>query len=442
MNRIVILVGLILIGHISGAESPLYKYDFGEGKPIQGYTKVTTKSVYDSLVGFGFESTIGLSTHRDNNVKRIDGDYITADRPFYFSVKLPEGNYNVKVLAGDLTGTSLLTVKAENRRLMIEKVATKMGEIGTLNFTVHLRDSFIRSIPATKVKLKRREGNYLHWDNKLTLEFNNNAPKIRSIIIEKANGIPTIFLAGNSTVVDQANEPWAAWGQMFPAFLKPCIVSVGNYAESGETMKAFEGERRLEKIWSMAKPGDYLFIEFTHNDQKPGENHLDPFTTYKQMLKKWISLAKDRKITPVLVTSMHRRRFDSLGKVINTLGNYPNAIIETGEEENVTVLNLNAMSKAMYEAWGPERSIRAFVHHPANTFPDQKEELKDNTHFSSYGAYELAKCVVQAISESDLLIKKMIKDDFAAFDPQKPDLFEDFKLPASTSIESKTPDGN
>ena len=100
---------------------------------------------------------------------------------------------------------------------------------------------------------------------------------------------------------------------MFPRFLISSKVVVANYAESGETLKAFKGEKRLDKVWSMIKPGDYLFIEFTHNDQKPGANHLDPFTTYKETLKEWIAEAGKRNVTPVLVTSMHRRNFDSTG---------------------------------------------------------------------------------------------------------------------------------
>jgi lysophospholipase L1-like esterase len=319
----------------------------------------------------------------------LEDDFITSIKPFYFSVKLPDGNYNVRLTVGDKFGTSKTTVKAECRRLMVERIETKKGKFATVEFTVHVKDSIIR--PAgVKVKLKSREINYLHWDNKLTLEFNNTAPKICAIEIQKVDNVPTVFLAGNSTVVDQAEEPWAAWGQMIPAFFKPKKIAVANYAESGETLKAFKGERRLEKLWSMSKPGDYLFIEFAHNDQKPGGNHLDPFTTYKQTLKEWIAEARKRQMFPVLVTSMNRRSFDSTGHITNSLGDYPEAMRQTGKEENVLVIDLNAMSKILYEAWGPQKSLKAFVHFPANTFPNQKEELKDNTHFTSYGAYELA----------------------------------------------------
>jgi lysophospholipase L1-like esterase len=252
----------------------------------------------------------------------------------------------------------------------------------------------------------------------------------------------TIFLAGNSTVVDPDREPWAAWGQMFPRFFIPNKIAVANYAESGETLKAFKGERRLEKIWSMAKPGDYLFIEFTHNDQKPGGNYLEPFTTYKQTLKEWIAEARKRKITPVLVTSMHRRSFDSAGHITNTLSDYPEAMRQTAKEESVTLIDLNAMSKILYEAWGPGRSIKAFVHYPANTFPAQKEELKDNTHFNPYGAYELARCVVQSIKEQQLPLTKYLKKDVSLFNPAHPDTLEKWYWPLSTMMSSVKPDGN
>jgi lysophospholipase L1-like esterase len=260
--------------------------------------------------------------------------------------------------------------------------------------------------------------------------------------ITPATNTTTLFLAGNSTVVDQAEEPWAAWGQMIPAFFKPKKIAVANYAESGETLKAFKGERRLEKIWSMARAGDYLFIEFAHNDQKPGGNHLDAFTTYKQTLKEWIAEARKRHITPVLVTSTNRRVFDTSGHIVNTLEGFPEAMRQTAKEEKVVLIDLNAMSKTLYEAWGPVLSKKAFVHYPPHTFPNQDSELKDDTHFNTYGAYELAKCVAQAIKTSDLPLKKYLKDNLPVFDPAHPDPVDSWHLPASSFITTTKPDGN
>lgn len=373
-------------------------------------------------------------------------DFSTApggDKPFYFSVKLPEGNYNVKVLLGDKAGPSVTTIRAECRRLMVEKIETKKGEFKTAEFSVHVRDSLLRTDAGTsKVKLKAREHSFLHWDDKLTIEFNNTAPKVHAIEITRVDNIPTIFLAGNSTVVDQANEPWAAWGQMIPAFFQPGKVAVANYAESGETLKGFKGARRLEKIWSMSKPGDYLFIEFAHNDQKAGGNHLDPFTTYKQTLKEWIAEARKRNITPVLVTSMNRRSFDSTGRITNSLGDYPEAVRQTGKEEGVAVIDLNAMSKTLYEALGPQTSIKAFVHFAANTYPNQPNDVKDNTHFSPYGAYQLARCVVNGIKQHVPALAQYLRKDLKAYDPANPDNATKWHWPASSFVGLVKPDGN
>ena len=425
------------------AQTGSYKYDFGEGPAPAGFTRVSPARIYSAKTGYGFEFNSSVTANRTGKTNNVEDDYVTSSKPFYFSVKLPEGNYNVKVILGDAQGISITTIKAECRRLMVEKAVTSKGKFITKEFTVHVKDSLIRGLSPGRVHLKPRERNYLHWDDKLTLEFNNTAAKVCSVEITPVSDIPVIFLAGNSTVVDQAEEPWCAWGQVFPVFLQARKVCVANYAESGETLKAFKGENRLQKIWSLAKPGDYLFIEFAHNDQKQGGNHLDPFTTYKETLKEWITEARKRKMTPVLVTSMHRRSFDgTTGKLRNTLEDFPEAMRQSGKEEKVTVLDLNAMSKVLYEAWGPEKSVKAFVHYPPNTFPNQPIELKDDTHFNSYGAYELAKCIVTAISKSSLPVKNFISSEFRGFDPSKPDPVESFNLPASTFLATAKPDGN
>ncbi len=421
--------------------SQSYKFDFGSGKVQEGYTQVLPTTEYSAETGYGFEFSQKLIASSVAGRDELRNDYITCNAPFYFSVKLPEGSYNVKVILGDKRGTSKTTIKAECRRLMVEEIITKKGSFANAEFTVHVKDSLIHAT-ATKVKLKERERGYLHWDDKLTLEFNNTLPKVCGVEITRVDNIPTVFLAGNSTVVDQANEPWAAWGQMIPVFFQPKKIAVANYAESGETLKAFKSERRLEKIWSMAKPGDYLFIEFTHNDQKQGGNYLEPFTTYKQTLKEWIAEAKKRNIIPVLVTSMHRRTFDSLGKITNSLGDYPEAVRQTGKEEGVAVIDLNAMSKTLYEALGPEKSVKAFVHFPANTYPNQPKDVKDNTHFSTYGAYQLAKCIANGIKENIPALAKYLKNDLKRYHPSLPDEPANWALPQSSFVGVVKPDGN
>ena len=444
MRTGLIIFFFLLVGIATSAQQTSFKFDFGSGKTAPGYIQITPESKFSYQIGYGFDqnSVVG-SIDRGGNP--LTGDFITSKKPFYFSVKLPDGNYDVKLLLGDAKGISATTVRTECRRLMLENIRTVKGKIRTESFTVHVKDSLIRDANGntiSNVRLKPRETSYLHWDNLLTIEFNDSLAKVCAVEITPNKTATRIFLAGNSTVVDQDREPWAAWGQMFSRFLIPSKVVVANYAESGETLKAFKGEKRLDKIWSMAKPGDYLFIEFTHNDQKPGGNYLEPFTTYKQTLKEWITEARNRKMIPVLVTSMHRRNFDSTGHIVNTLLEYPEAMRQTAKEENVALIDLNAMSKILYEAWGPEKSIKAFVHYPANTFPGQDKKLEDNTHFNPYGAYQLARCIVNSIQKQDLPLAKFIKKEISAYDPAKPPPFEKFYWPQSVLVASTKPNGN
>jgi lysophospholipase L1-like esterase len=421
-----------------------FKFDFGTNKAANGYIAVTPNTIFSKETGYGFEAGTAVQAI-DRGGNALTGDYITSDKPFYFSVQLPDGNYDVKLILGDASGNSATTVRVENRRLMLENVRTENGKQVTRTITVHVKDSLIREVQQKEtgnVRLKPREYTYRHWDNLLTLEFNDSLPKVCAVEITPNKKATTVFLAGNSTVVDQDREPWAAWGQMIPRFFEPGAIAVANYAESGETMKAFVREQRLQKLFSLAKPGDYLFIEFTHNDQKTGGNHLDPFTTYKQTIKEWIGEARKRGMTPVLVTSMHRRNFDSSAHIINTLGDYPEAMRQMAAEEKAALIDLNAMSKTLYEAWGPEQSIRAFVHYPAHTFPGQETALADNTHFSPYGAYELARCVVKGLAAANLPIAKYLIKDKIAFDPARPDAIEKFYWPLSAAVTAVKPDGN
>jgi hypothetical protein len=142
---------------------------------------------------------------------------------------------------------------------------------------------------------------------------------------------------------------------------------------------------------------------------------------------------------------MHRRTFGSGGaedgKIQNSLGDYPEAMRQTAREEKVALIDLSAMSKTFYEALGPEESKKAFVIYPAGSFPGQKQELKDNTHFNSYGAYELARCVVEGIRKADLGIAKFLVDT-PAFDPAHPDPVDKFRLPLTPSFMATKPDGN
>lgn len=417
-----------------------YKFDFGAGKIEVGYTQVLPNMFYNKERGFGFYFNSTIYSIDRGGDDALLGDFCTSNKPFVFAVDLPEGNYNITVTLGDKEGESIATIKAESRRLMLEKVYTAPGEFKTRMFTTNVRYNRINN--NEEVKLKSREIGHPDWDKKLTIEFNNSRPCICAMEITKVEDAIIVYLAGNSTVTDQQYEPWAAWGQMLPRFFKPGKISVANYAESGGFLKSFMAENRLKKILSVIKPGDYVFIQFAHNDQKPQSSaYVEPFTGYKEYLKLFISEVRKQNAIPVLVTPMHRRSFDDNGKIINTHGDYPEAMRRTAKEENVSLIDLHEMSKILFEALGIEGSKKAFVHYPAGTFPGQEEEYKDNSHFNNYGAYQLAKCIVEGIKANKLDIAKYLVDDIRSFDPAYPDPVEDWSLPNSPLINTTEPSG-
>ncbi len=356
--------------------------------------------------------------------------------PVLFSVVAPEGNYRVIVSLGKNAAASDTTIKSESRQLQLEKAVTRSGKFIDRTFIVNVRNSRVpppeKNAPGgSAVVLNERETGLFRWDDKLTLEFNGSAPAVRAVKIERVDDACTVFLIGDSTVTDQPYEPAASWGQMLSRFLPG--VSVANHAESGETMKSFISGLRLAKVLSQIKAGDTLFIQFGHNDSKKQwpQTYVEAHTTYKAYLRTLIAEARLRDVTPVLVTSMQRRNFDDAGKIKNSHGDYPQAVREVAAEEKVALIDLEKMSSAFYEALGPTRSPLAF-----------SNGGKDITHHNNYGAYELAKCIVQGIREAGLPLAKFISPEFTGFDPAKPDAPETFQIAVSPIQSTIAPRGN
>jgi lysophospholipase L1-like esterase len=376
-------------------DSTPLKFAFSPGKVLAGYVQVAPATAYTAERSYGFDLGSKVTAVDRGGEDALRGGFCTADGPFFFSVKLPEGNYNVTLTLGDLKADATTTVKAESRRLMLENVRTKAGEFAVKTITVNVRTSKLTG--GGQVKLKDRElkgpygGPVLHWDDKLTLEFAGARPCLCALEMARSDDAVTVYLAGDSTVTDQTQGAFYSWGQILPRFFKPG-VAIANHAESGEATTSFIGAKRLEKILDTLKKGDYLFIQFGHNDQ----NQKRSVATYKETLKRYLDEARKRGATPVLVTPMHRRLFDGDGKVRNSLGDYPEAVRQLAREEKVLLIDLHAMSKEFYEALGPADSKKAFV---------------DNTHTNDYGAYEFARHVAAMIQKSDLGLAKFVVED-------------------------------
>lgn len=410
-STIVFSLFLLVSTLLFAQEKQSWTYDFSNGKNSATYNT-------DNKAGFDFGT-----------------DHKKKDQPFYFSVAVPEGNYQVTVTLSSTKGT---TVKAESRRLMVENIRTKANEFVTKTFIVNIKDRKING--KDTVKLKDRELTKLDWDDKLTLEFDRYAT-VKSIAIKKVENQVTVFLAGNSTVVNGDTEPWAAWGQMIPRFFKPG-VAIANHAESGLTLGSFLGSKRLDKIISIIKPGDYLFIEFGHNDQKDKGPNDGAYKSYTERLKLYVLRVKAKGAIPVIVTPTSRRKFNSEGKMENTLGDFPDAARKVASEEKVALIDLNKLTETLFNAMGEEPSKKAFVHYPANTFPDQDKALADNTHFNPYGAYEIARCIVEGIKNANLPLAHFLLDPKQKFDPAKPDDISKWTWPESIRMSLVKPDGN
>lgn len=413
------------------------KFVFGAKKQTKDCIPVSSTSRYSVDTGFGFDFDSKPDLEAIDNKGKIGSAYATSSSSFFFSVNMVPGNYEVILYLGNRAGTSTTTVKAESRRLMLEKFKTSYGQIKKARFIINVRRPQILS--GGTISLTRHEPFKLDWDNKLTLEFTGSCVCVDAIMIKPVKNQITVYLAGNSTVVDQDFEPWAAWGQMIPKFFKSG-VAISDQAQSGLTAGTFIAERRLEKILSEIKPGDYLLIEFGHNDQRekgPGDG---PFGSYTERLKVFINKTRQEGAIPVIVTSTARRSFRN-GRIVNTLGDYPNAAREVAQKEHCALIDLNQMSSVLFQTIGEEKSKKAFVHYPAGTFPGQDKELADDTHFNSYGAYELARCVLKGIEDANLKLAKYIIDD-GKFDPSKPDPISNFDLPQSPRISLEKPEGN
>jgi hypothetical protein len=126
---------------------------------------------------------------------------------------------------------------------------------------------------------------------------------------------------------------------------------------------------------------------------------------------------------------MNRRTFDDTGKIRNSLDGYPDATREVAAQQKVALIDLNAMSKTLFDVMGPEGTLKAFMHFPANSFPGQTAAISDDTHFNGYGAYELARCIVHGIREAKLPLTKFLDPAIPDFNPAHPDSQPDFHLP-------------
>jgi lysophospholipase L1-like esterase len=433
------LTALALPSASLAAETTVAKFQFGAGAVAPGYTQVLPDMVFSKERGFGFEAgaTVVSIGHPGSDPLHDHG--IASDKPFYFSAHIPEeGNYRVTVTLGDRDAESTTTIKAELRRLMVEKIHTEPGKFATVSFIVNTRTPKIAAVGDIKagvVNLKAPRESIQEgwgWDDLITLEFNNSRPAVCAVEIAKVD-VPTVFVIGDSTVCDQSREPFNSWGQMLTNFFQPDIA-IANHGESGETYRDSIGRRRLDKMLSVMKPGDYMIMQFGHNDQKQiGKGDSGPFTTYKAEIKVHVDAVRAHGGTPVIVSPMERRNYNADGSFKPTLSDYAEGARQAAKELGVAFIDLNAQSIRFYQALGKDKAYLAF----AGTGLQ-----RDATHHDNYGSYELAQIIVQGIRDNHLPLAQHIKPDFKGYDPSKPDPVDTFVMPPSPLFTNQRPLGD
>ena len=221
-----------------------------------------------------------------------------------------------------------------------------------------------------------------------------------------------IFLVGDSTISIKEIRayPETGWGMPFANFFDSTI-EIDNRAKNGRSTKSFVAEGLWKSVLDDMQEGDYVLIQFGHNDQSitKGERYSPP-DTFKLNLIRYVAETRSKKAFPILITPVARRRFDEKGQVLESHPIYSDAVIEVAKKHKVPLIDLNARSKILLQEFGPERSKLLYLHMDPNQHPNYPEGKKDDTHFSELGARKMAEIVLAGIRDLKLPIADHIRN--------------------------------
>jgi lysophospholipase L1-like esterase len=208
-----------------------------------------------------------------------------------------------------------------------------------------------------------------------------------------------IFMAGDSTmsIKDTKAYPETGWGMPF-VFFWDSTVQVVNRAKNGRSTKTFISEGLWQQILDKGTAGDYVFIQFGHNDEVPTK--VNTYTTPEEFtanLKRYIAEVRGKQMKPVLLTPVARRKFNAAGNLEDTHAQYSNLVRKVAAEERVSFIDADKLSQAMYSQMGVEQSKLLFLHLQPGEHPNYPQGKEDNTHFSEWGARMIAQMVLKEL---------------------------------------------
>lgn len=239
---------------------------------------------------------------------------------------------------------------------------------------------------------------------------------VQILLLALLSGIPasaqlTVYLAGDSTAANKAEDkrPETGWGEMLQQHFDPAKVKIDNRALNGRSTKSFVDEGHWQKILDVLKKGDYVFVEFGHNDEKKDKpaGYASP-DDYKANLSRFIRDVRAKGATPVLLTPVSRRKFEN-DVLVKTHGEYPDAVKFVGKAEKVAVIDMESKSAAVLTRYGKDGSTKLFLQLKPGENPNYPKGVEDNTHFSPLGAEEMAKLAVEGIRENKIKLVKYLK---------------------------------
>jgi len=222
----------------------------------------------------------------------------------------------------------------------------------------------------------------------------------------------TIFLAGDSTMAAKLPDkrPETGWGEMLGGHFKDGAVRVENRAMNGRSTKTFISEGRWQKIIDDLKKGDYVFVQFGHNDESKdkGERYTPP-EDYKKNLIRFVEEVRAKGGNPILLTPVMRRRFDKDGKFYDTHGEYPGIVCDVAKELKSSLIDMHRSSEVVIVKYGVEGSKKLFLQLKPGENANYPSGIEDNTHFLPLGAGEMAQLAVDGIRANKLKLSKYLR---------------------------------
>jgi len=224
-----------------------------------------------------------------------------------------------------------------------------------------------------------------------------------------------IFIAGDSTasIKETKAYPETGWGMPFVYFWDSTVIVI-NKAKNGRSTKSFRNEGLWKQILDESSEGDYVFIQFGHNDEVPTKANATTEVEFRNNLTVFISEAKNKKLNSILLTPVARRKFDSTGKIVGTHDVYAQIIREVAAKENVPLIDMDKKGQQLYQQMGVENSKLLFLQLKPGEHPNYPEGKEDNTHFSELGARLIAQLVLSEIKKqmpelADRIVKPAVK---------------------------------